>query len=230
MPIKPDTTFTRFQVPVAERIGLVIPTTAKILPKMNEIIANKVGDIGLTPPTVPPHKFSYHYVDTPLDADFLKNGTLTTNGIYEFSVRDAVMGVFDLQVLKEPEFSWSFSSTSKLGVLAAIKIGETFDVAFDQEFEQVFHISKEHFPPGVPDSSYGEHAVHMTVDSVTNAGFRVVSSYEPRAKRTDSRLPFFFGFRVYGRGDGDQEFPVWRDLLAQSVSPNPPKDVLGDSP
>jgi hypothetical protein len=69
----------------------------------------------------------------------------------------------------------------------------------------------------VPDSGYGNYAVHLMVDGLRPDRFRIVSAFEPHAERTRSRLPFFFGFRVYGRAAADEAFPLWRELLGQAV-------------
>ena len=234
MPIQPKSVFIRQSVIGAEKIGLVIPERAELLPGAIEAIKEaldkrpqwpEVRETFLQalhqPPTRPPHRFSFHYLDTPIDPELLKDGAMIDTAMYRFPVRDAVLGVFDLPAFRDEEFSWSFSSTSQIAIVAAVRIGETIDVVFDQDFDQVFHVTKYHFPSGVPDSGYGEYAVHVSIDELTERGFRIVSSYEPNSRRTYSRLPFFFGFRVYGRAKGDPEFPIWRDLLAQSI-----RDVL----
>lgn len=217
MPIQPDQRFVRQSVSLSEKVGLVIPWNAKMIPGLRETLVKRLGTAGLPPPTEPPHAFSFHYIDSPLDDSMLDDGATINNGIYEFLVRDAVIGVFDLPAFQDDEFCWSFSSTSQINVLAAVKIGETIDVAFDHEFDQVFHLTKYHFPSGVPDSGYGEYPVHLAIDGLNPKGFRIVSSYEPQAKRTQSRLPFFFGFRIFGKAKGDPEYPVWRELLTDSV-------------
>jgi len=78
-------------------------------------------------------------------------------------------------------------------------------------------VTQHHFPSGVSDSGYGEYAIHIATDALTPLGFRILSAYEPQSKRTNSRLPFFFGFRVFGRAKGDVEFPLWRELLGQAL-------------
>ncbi len=197
---------------------MVIPPNAKMLPEFKQAISERVPGFEPSPPSEPPTGFTFHYVEAPVDQCLLMDGAFIDNGIYEFEVRDAVLGVFDLPILsKDDEFSWSFSSTSQLAVLAAIKIGETLDIEFDIKFDRVFHVTKYHFLPGFPESGYGTFPIHITIDNLTSKGFRIVSSYEPDSPKTDSRLPFLFGFRVYGRFEGDPEFPIWRELLAQAV-------------
>jgi hypothetical protein len=169
------------------------------------------------PPSKPPNTFSFHYVEAPIETPLLEDGAMIDSGVYEFSVRDAVLAVFDLPVLQDNEFCWSFSSTHWVDVLAAVKVGEALDVVFDQPFGNAFHVAKYHFPSGVPDSGYGKYAVHLTIDSFRPEWFRVVSCFESQSERTDSRLPFFFGFRVYGRRATDPKYPIWRELLGDAI-------------
>jgi hypothetical protein len=98
-----------------------------------------------------------------------------------------------------------------------LRIGETFDVEFEEELEQAYHVTKYQFPSGVPDSGYGQYAIHLSIDGLSGQGFRIVSAYEPQSKRANSRLPFFFGFRVYGKAKNDTEYPLWRELLGQAI-------------
>lgn len=217
MPLNPNTIFVRQAILTYERIGMVIPSHAQMLPEVKQAISACIPEFELPPPSDPPKSFSFHYVEAPIDPGLLANGVSIDNKIYSFTVRDAILGVFDLQSFRDDEFSWSFSSTSQLAVLATIKIGETLDINFDKSFEQVFHVTRYHFPPEIPESGYGTFSIHLTIDSLTTKGFRIVSSYEPESPKTDSRLPFFFGFRIYGRFAEDLEFPIWRELLAQAV-------------
>jgi hypothetical protein len=186
---------------------------------MKPELAARLQHLGLTvdPPSEPPNRFSFHYVESPIEGSLLEDGVTIDSGVYEFSVRDAVLGVFDLPVFENQEFYWSFSSDCWLDILVAAKIGETLDIVLKQPFKDVFHVRKSHFPSGVPDCGYGEYAVHLTIDSLGPEWFRVVSSFEPQSKRTSSRLPFFFGFRVYGKRTTDPVHPIWRELLADAV-------------
>jgi hypothetical protein len=217
MTIKADVEFVRQAIPTYEYIGMVIPPDAKMLPDIEQAISERIPGFKPSPPTEPPTGFTFHYNEAPFDRSLLQDGAVTNNGIYEFEVRDAVLGVFDLPAFQDDEFSWSFSSTSQIAVIAAVKIGETIDVEFHTPFDRVFHVTKYHFPPGISHSGYGKYSIHLTSDALTRNGFRIVSSYEPNSPITDSRLPFFFGFRVYGRFRDDPEFPIWRELLAQAV-------------
>lgn len=211
MPKLEDSRFLRQRAATKDKIGVVIPSNATMKPELAELISN-VGK-----PTEPPYSFSFHYMDYPLDDSLLKDGATVDNNVYEFTVRDALIGVFDLPALESNEFSWSFSTTSQIDVLTALRVGETFDVDFEEELEDAYHATRYHVPPSVPDSGYGEYAFHLSVDGLDAQGLRVVSAYEPQSKRTNSRLPFFMGFRVFGRSSNDQEYPVWRDLLGQAV-------------
>ena len=82
----------------------------------------------LPPPTRPLHTFRFHYIDFPFESDIFEDGYKVNDGIYEFSLKDALIGVFDLQAFNDDEFCWSFATTDQTVVLAALKIGETFDV------------------------------------------------------------------------------------------------------
>lgn len=210
MPLSPEYRFMRQTVHFQERIGLVVPQDAKPLHEV-------VRTLALPTPSDPPSRFAFHYEKCPVASSQLEDGATINDGTYEYAFRDAVLGVFDLAIFQDDEFSWSFSSPSQTDVLLAIKVGETIDVRFREEFERVDHVLKYHFPPGVPNSGYGQFPIHITVDSLTPQGFRIVSSYEPQSKKTDSRLPFFFGFRVFGRRHTVPDFPIWRELLSQAV-------------
>ncbi|MDQ2881396.1 MAG: hypothetical protein M3Y48_09200 [Actinomycetota bacterium] len=174
-------------------------------------------DLTADPPSEPPNRFSFHYVGSPIEGSLLEDRAAIDSGVYEFSVRDAVLGVFDLPVFENQEFYWSFSSDCWVDILVAAKIGETLDIVLERPFKDVFYVRKYHFPSGVPDCGYGEYAVHLTIDSLRPEWFRVVSSFEPQSKRTSSRLPFFFGFRVYGRPTTGPGYPIWRELLGDAV-------------
>jgi hypothetical protein len=193
----------------------VIPATAELSPALSGD-ARRITE-ALGPPTAEPGKFSFHYVAWPADQSLLTDQAVIDTGIYTFKVKDAVVGVFDLARWAHDEFSWSFSTNAQRDVLAALRIGQTFDVQFAEPLEEAFHVLRYHFPSGVPNSGYGEYAVHLGVDPARPDGLRIVSSFEPQSKRTESRLPFFFGFRVFGTASGSEPPPVWRELLAAAV-------------
>lgn len=218
MPRTIDTRFLRQRMTTPNKIGVVIPSSAVIKSEYaNKTSRSGVG-LGKSPkPTQPPHRFAFHFIDYPLDESLLDNGAIVDSGLHEFTVRDAVIGVFDMPALENNEFSWSFTATSQIEVLTALRVGETFDVDFEVELDEAYYATRYHFPSGVPDSGYGEYAFHLSVDGLDGLGFRVVSAYEPQSKRTSSRLPFFLGFRVFGRAENDEEYPVWRKLLGQAV-------------
>lgn len=216
MSISPERRFARQRAVGTGHLGLVIPASAKLKPQL----AARLQHLGLTTglPSEPPNRFSFHYVESPIEGSLLEDGAAIGSGVYEFSVRDAVLGVFDQPVLENNEFYWSFSSSyCWVDILVATKIGETLDLVLEQPFKEVFHVRKYHFPSGIPDCGYDEYAVHLTIDSVGSDWFRVVSSFEPQSKRTSSRLPFFFGFRVYGRPITDSGYPIWREVLGDAV-------------
>lgn len=207
MPQSIDNRFLRQQKATQEQIGIVIPQNALLKPEIRSKITGIVNEDSSVP-TSPPHKFSFHYINWPVDNRLLEDDATIDNGVYEFYFRDAVIGVFDLPAFQDDEFCWSFSSTCQIYVVVALKIGETFDVSFDEELVDAYHITKYHFPSGVPNSGYGEYAIHLTIDGLNTKGFRIVSSFEPQSKQTKSRLPFFFGFRVFGKSKGDEEYPI----------------------
>jgi hypothetical protein len=169
MPFKPDKEFVRQTIPAHEHIGMVIPPNAHLLPDVKQATSERIPGFEPSPPSEPPTGFSFHYVEAPIDQDLLLDGAVIDNGVYEFEVRDAVLGVFDLPAFQDDEFSWSFSSTSQLAVLAAIKIGETLDIEFDTRFDRAFHVTKYHFPPGIPENGYGTFPIHVTIDNLTSA-------------------------------------------------------------
>lgn len=221
MPRTIDPRFLRQRITTPNRIGLVIPDNATMKPELEERF-NAAKEYfsnlsGIDPGEPTGISYSYHYIDYPPDEALFADGATIDTGIYEFTVRDAIIGVFDQPAFEGNDFYWSFPTTSQVDVLAALRIGETFDVDFEEELEEAYHVVRYHFPSGVPDSGYGEYAVHLGIDPLSRQGFRVVSAYEPQSKRTNSRLPFFFGFRVFGKSKEDQGYPVWRELLGQAV-------------
>lgn len=141
MPKKVERRFLRQRrAPTPEKIGVVIPGNATMKPELAERADSL--DIDLGKPTEPPFKFSFHYIDFPPDEFLLENGATADSGVYEFTVRDAVIGVFDLPALESNEFSWSFSTTSQIDVLTALRVGETFDVDFEEELEEAYHATR----------------------------------------------------------------------------------------
>lgn len=215
MPFYYDEKFTRQSIPTAKKVGLVIPENCRAKDSLPSNVKTAVEIAG--PPTIPPHSFAFHYIDYPVDDSTLEDNVLINDGIYEFSVRDALIQTFDLQTFSDDEFSWSFATTDQLIVLAALDIGNSFDVKFNSPFEHVSHILKYHFPSGVKSSGYGKYPIHVTVDSIRPDGFRVVSCYESGSDRVQSRLPFFFGFRVFGFRGGHDDILIWRQFLSEAV-------------
>ena len=213
MPIKLQPKFTRQAIPKVGNGALVVPINATLLKSLPPPVAQIAGTFR---PTVPPNRFSFHYVDYPFKKDLFDDGKMIDNGVYEFSVKDGVIGVYDLQAFQDNEFCWSFATTDQTIILAALKIGETFDVKINRPFKRVLHISRSQFPPGIPDSDYGKFPIHISNDVPRNEWFRIATSYEPGSKRTESRLPFFFGFRLYGFRRQDRR-PMWRKFLSDAV-------------
>ncbi len=112
MPKSVDPRFLRQRATTPEKIGIVIPGNATMKPELAKRINSLGIDVGK--PTDPPHAFSFHYIDYPPNKSLLDDGATEDSGIYEFTVRDAVTGVFDLPALQDDEFSWSFSTTRQL--------------------------------------------------------------------------------------------------------------------
>lgn len=214
MSLPVDKTFFRCRTDVPCKVGLVIPKEAV----MHSNLADQMSKLGLqnVPPTQPPTSFSFHYLDFPLLPEQLKDDATLDNGVYQFSIRDGVLAVFEQPFSAINEFCWAFSTTAQIDVLAALRVGETLRVEFDEKFDATEHVAKYHFPPGIPESGYGSYAFGTQV-GLQHSGLTIVSSYEPRSPRTSSRLPFFMGFRVFGRRESEVDLPLWRDLLGRAI-------------
>ncbi|OAK60173.1 hypothetical protein A3K87_23915 [Variovorax paradoxus] len=128
-----------------------------------------------------------------------------------------MLAVFDQPFSQINEFAWAFSTTTQIDVVAALKIGETLQVKFDEPLGTAEHVLRFHFPSGIADSGYGEYGFSAQVDCLAATGFQVISSFEPGSKTTESRLPFFMGFRIFGRRLGADGRPLWREMLGQAV-------------
>jgi len=213
MSIKFQPMFTRQVIPKLRKGGLIVPYNATPLERLAPSVAQIVGT---KPPTIPPTTFRFHYVNYPFENDLFDDGKMIDDGIYEFTVKDGVLGVYDLQAFSNDEFCWSFATTDQTIILAALKIGETFDVKIKRPFRRVLHISRFHIPPNVPDSGYGKFPIHISNDAPRKEWFRISTSYEPGSERTESRLPFFFGFKLFGFRRQDKR-PMWRKFLSDAV-------------
>jgi hypothetical protein len=215
LPFTYEPTFTRQGHSETKAVGLVIPATASLSGRLTGTARELAAALGS--PTVAPGAFSFHYVDWPADKALLQDDAFVDTGIYVFSVRDAVIGVFDLARWGHDQFCWAFASSAQRDVLAAVRVGQTLDVQFEVPLAEAFHVLTNHFPSGVPNSGYGDYAFHVSIDPPRPDGFRVLSSFEPQSQRTESRLPFFFGFRVFGTAAGAPPTPIWRELLGHAV-------------
>lgn len=214
MPVKFEPRFTRQAIPKIRKGGLVVPGNAQTWDGLPTNVATLVGSH--PPPTMPPHSFTFHYIDYPFRTGIFEDAFKINNGIYEFLFKDALIGVYDLQSFQDDEFCWSFATTDQTVVLAAFNVGETFDVKLKKPFKKILHISKYHFSPGVPNSGYGQFPIHVSVDEHRPDWFRITTAYEPGAKKSDSRLPFFFGFKIYGFRNEDNR-PIWRKFLSDAA-------------
>lgn len=214
MPVKFEPRFTRQAIPKTRKGGLVVPGNAQLCPALPTNVATLVGS--QPPPTVPPHSFRFHYIDYPFPRDIFDDGYQINDGIYEFLLKDALIGVYDLHSFQDDEFCWSFATTDQTVILAALNVGETFDVKLKKPFKKILHVSKYHFPPGVPNSGYGRYPIHVSVDEPRADWFRITTSYEPGTSKSDSRLPFFFGFKLYGFRNEDNR-PMWRKFLSDAA-------------
>lgn len=166
----------------------------------------------------PPFSMTYHHESLEEMMILLEDQKTVNAGIDNstFLVKDGVLGLFK-SLASMSESGWSFASSNVVDVLAAVRIGEVLDIQFDTPFSEVFNIERYHFPSGVPDSGYGQFRFHIKEDVVTSTGFKIISSFEVDQEPTSSRLPFFLGFRVYGRKLEEDIEPVWRSLLALSI-------------
>lgn len=214
MPIKFEPRFTRQAIPKIKKGCLVVPGNAQPCQGLPANVATLVGPHPL--PTESPHSFRFHYVDYPFRKDVFENDCKISDGIYEFLFKDALLGVYDLQSFQDDEFCWSFATTDQTIVIAALNVGETFDVKLKKPFKKILHISKYHFPPEVPNNEYGQFPIHVSVDQPQADWFRIVTAYEPGAKKSNSRLPFIFGFKIYGFRSENKR-PVWRKFLSDAT-------------
>ena len=214
MPVKFEPRFTRQAIPKTKKGGLVVPANAQPLPSLSTNVASVVGS--MPPPTNPPNSFHFHYIDYPFSKGMFEDYHRINNGIYEFLLKDALIGVYDLHSFQDNEFCWSYATTDQTVILAALNIGETFDVKLKKPYKRILHISKYHFPPGVPNSGYSQYPIHVSVDEPRDNWFRITTSYEPGSTKSMSRLPFFFGFRLYGFRNEDKR-PIWRKFLSDAA-------------
>ncbi len=214
MPVKFEPRFTRQASPKIKKGGLVIPSNAQLLPSISSNAASHVT--AMPSPSNPPNSFQFHYIDYPFSKDLFEDDRKINNGIYEFTFKDALIGVYDLYSFQDDEFCWSFATTDQTVVLAALNVGETFDIKLKKPFNRILHISKYHFPPGIRNSEYGKCRIHLSVDEPHEDWFRINSSYEPGSRKSLSRLPFFFGFRLYGFRTVDKR-PTWRKFLSDAA-------------
>jgi hypothetical protein len=74
LPISPERRFVRQRPCGGVHRGLVIPANAKMKPEIARTLQHHGLDTG--PPSEPPHRFSFHYVDAPIDASLLEDGGL----------------------------------------------------------------------------------------------------------------------------------------------------------
>lgn len=210
-----DSRFFRCKSELPQKVGLVIPPSAEMRPELAASL--KAMGRPIEPASEPPRSFTFHYVDSPLPPVYLDDGAIVDTGIYRFLVRDGVLAVFDQPFSQINEFAWAFSTTIQTDVVAALKIGETLDVTLDAPLGSAEHVVRFHFPSGVAGSAYGEYGFRAQVDGLSAVGFQVVSSFESSSKTTKSRLPFFMGFRIFGRRIGADGRPLWREMLGQAV-------------
>lgn len=216
MPIYPENTFLRQRSSLPRKVALIIPSSAVLVDGRVRSYLESNG-LPTSSPTRPPGSFAFDYVQAPLPPDKLLDGATLSNGIYEYAVRDAVLAVFEQPFFADLSLCLAFSNPPQIDVLAGLRIGQTLDVSFDSKLGHTAHVTKSHFPSGIPNSGYGDYPFHVEVTGLNPSGFRVVSSFEPQGPTTDSRLPFFMGFRVFGKLETQPQVPVWRDLLGQAV-------------
>lgn len=210
-----DRRFFRCKSELPQKVGLVVPSSAKMRPELAASL--KAMGIPIEPASEPPRRFTFHYVDSPFPPQYLEDAANIDTGVYRFLVRDGVLAVFDQPFSQINEFAWAFSTTTQTDVVAALKIGETMEVKFDTPLGAAENVVRFHFSCGVADSGYGEYGFRAQVDGLSAEGFQVVSSFEPGSKTTGSRLPFFMGFRIFGRRISADGRPLWREMLGQAV-------------
>lgn len=216
MPRRPEPRFTRQAIPKIKRGGLVVPSSARPSSAAPEFMVTDIRSN--PPPTAPPNSFTLWDIDYPFDRKIFMDGATIDTGVYEFSVKDSLIGVYDMLTFQDDEFGWSLATTDQTVILAALNIGETFDVKLKRPYEKILHVMKYHFPPtGVPNSGYGEFPIHLLVEKQFGDWLRITTSYEPGAEKTGSRLPFFFGFKVFGFRRSDRR-PVWRRFIADATT------------
>jgi hypothetical protein len=216
MPISPEKKFLRQHSSLPRKVALVIPASAVLVNSQVRVYLESNG-LPTNSPTCPPNSFAFDYVDAPLEAEKLLDGATLSDGIYEYLVRDAVLAVFEQPFYADLSLCLAFSNPPQIDILAALRIGQTLDVSFDTKLDQAAYVTKSHFPSEVANCGYGNYPFHVEITGLNTMGFRIVSSFEPQGPTTDSRLPFFMGFRVFGRLATQPQLPIWRDLLGQAV-------------
>ncbi len=156
------------------------------------------------------------YISTPFPKKIFEDGYILKNGVYQRSLKDAVLDIYNLQSLKNDVFIWSFASTDQLFILAALRIGETFHLKLRYPFKKVSHISKTYSNWGMPIPDYGQYPFHVTVDNITGKSFDVITSWKAKKPRSQSRLPFIMCFQVFGFRKSNKH-PLWRRFLSDAT-------------
>jgi hypothetical protein len=87
----PDLRFVRQRRVDDSHVGIVIPDNAEL----NPILAHRLGR-DPAPPTDSPRTFSFTTWTSQSIEALLRDGAKADSGVYQFAIRDAGLGVFDL--------------------------------------------------------------------------------------------------------------------------------------
>lgn len=214
MAIKFEPRFTRQAIPKIKKGCLVVPDSAQPCPTLPDKVSKFVSNS--PPPTNVPHSFRFHYIDHPFEKDVFENNFKLSDGIYEFSFKEALLGVYDLQSFQNNEFCWSFATTDQTVVLAALKVGEKFDVKLKKPFKKILKILKINFHLGHPYCRFGQSPIHVSIEQTHTDWFRIISAYEPGQKKGNSSNRFVSAFRIFGFRRKSR-LPVWRKFLSDAT-------------
>ncbi|QDT36215.1 hypothetical protein [Stratiformator vulcanicus] len=205
----------------ARRVELLVPRNAH----PRDDLPKAISRLELQAQIKNENSFRPFYPKSQLTARELSGDETLSDGIYSFTLRDAVVETYEVRSLSLPGFEDHYIASCQRNVLAAIKVGEPLDIIFDDPLESPTSIQKHHFParnPNAPnarvrESGYGQFPIRIEALSLSDRGFSIISCFEDHYRTTTSRLPFFFGFAVAGTSTTEAQWPMWRTLLKRAM-------------